>query len=137
MPTYTYPEMPLRMNVWYQAKDPPPLGPPDKQDVPCSLSPIKPNEYAAASVNTDHYHPFTHIIRSPVDLNLCDNYLRGDETTLWPITFFEIPSGSGKFYICLWTHQCGAGFPNHHARTFACRYNYGTLANTPWFIGYI
>ena len=125
------------MRVWHRAPGPPPLGPADRDDVPCSLSPTSPEVQAANFVNTDHYHPWTHIIRTAVDPAICDNYLRGDETTLWPISMFEIPQDSGHYYICLWAHQVGAGFPNWHARIYVCRYNLGHLADLPWFTGYI
>jgi hypothetical protein len=129
--------MPLLANVWYRAAGPPPLGPPDQVEVQCSLSPISPTEHIWGRINTGLYHPTTYIIRSAVDPNYQDSFLRGDEETMWPVTFFEVPAGSGHVYLAIWCHIVGAGFPNEHARIFACRYNLGDLATLPWFVGWI
>jgi hypothetical protein len=137
MATYTYPEMPLRMNVWFRATPPPPFGPPDQEDVPCSCSPISPDQQAGVAIPSQVRRAWTHIIRTASSPSFTDNYMRGDEVELYPITFFEIPAGSGHYYGSIWCHITGAGFANEHARIFAWRWTTGLLADLPWFEGYI
>jgi hypothetical protein len=83
------------------------------------------------------HRAWTHIIRTAADPELADNYMRGDEVEQFPISFFEIPAGSGHFYGAIWAHVVGAGFSNEHARIFAWRWTTGLLADLPWFVGWI
>jgi hypothetical protein len=137
MATYTIPAMPLKANVWHRVPGPPPWDILDAHEVDCSCSPIAPAQFAVGFQPSEVDRAWTHIIRTMKDPNYVDNYMRGDERDLWPATAFEIPAGSGKYYIVRWAHVVGAGFPNEHARLFAHRWTDGLLANLPWFEGYI
>jgi hypothetical protein len=137
MSTYTYPEMPLFADVWHRAASGDTTEPPDREDVPCSCSPLKPQEFMTGWLTTGHYHALTHIIRTAVDPAMIDNYLRGDEPGPFPATLLEIPAGSGHRYYCVHYHVVGAGFSNEHARIYAARWNLGLLEEQPWFVGWI
>jgi hypothetical protein len=58
-------------------------------------------------------------------------------STGFPTTLFEIPFGSGHYYAAVWSHEVGAGFPNHHARIYAARHQMPEVDGTRTFVGYI
>lgn len=137
MPTYVYPAMPLLMNVWHRVTGPPPWPDPDRTTVACSCAPITPSQFGVGFLPSQVDRAWTHIIRTATDPLLVDNYMRGDERDLWPVSAFEVPAGSGNYYIARWCHIVGAGFENEHHRVFAHRWTSGLLADLPWFEGYI
>jgi hypothetical protein len=135
--SYTYPEMPLRANIWYRTPVAPPTAPPDLEDIPCSCAPITPSQHAVVLAPSEITRAWTHIIRTAVDPKYVDSYMRGDERDSFPMTMLEIPGGSGHFYGVTWAHIVGAGFPNEHARLYAWRWTAGLIADLPWFEGFI
>jgi len=137
MPNYTYPDMPLLMRVWYTVEEPPPTGPPDASAVPCSLSPMTPADFFGFYQTSQAWPPGTHIIRTPIDRQFSDNMLIQAIGRIWPCSMFEIPSESGHMYVCGWSHEVGAGFPNHHQRVFCWRWVASNPGNPPYFRGWI
>jgi len=81
--------------------------------------------------------PVTHIIRTDLDPELGDSYLTAPITITRPYCLWEIPEGSGHFYLAIWVHQVGAGFPNHHQRILAYRYVPDVAPPHPFFRDYI
>lgn len=135
MPDYIYPQMPLEARTWYAVNGLP--VPPVSDDlIPCSLSPVRPEDYfqttGIAGVSLA-----THIIRCPVNPNIGDSILAQEGGTLFPCTVFEVPPGSNHLYACVWYHEVGAGFPNHHARIYVSRIFMAPPAGAAAFRGWI
>lgn len=137
MSTYQYPQMPLRMNVWYTVTNLPPTGPPDLTDVPCSLSPTKPSEFLQADGSGTGQYLIAHIIRTATNVNYADNHYAPAEPVGERMTVFEVPAGSGHYYMAAFAHVIGAGFANEHHRIFVSRYATGYAVDQPWYRGWI
>lgn len=136
MLTYSYPQMPLLADIWYETDNIPPAGEPDRTGVHCSLSPLRPNEFFLADSFPGSLFPL-HIIRTAADPGFCDNYIPPAPGSLFPTTLFEIPPGSEHWYISMFAHVVGAGFDNEHARVFVARVPNDTPLRYPLFRGWI
>lgn len=134
---YTYPEMPLRANVWWEMHAPPADEPPDELDWPLSLSPISPADYFRCTAELQGPYFATHIIRMPTSEKVSESHVPGNATEAYPCTVFEIPAGSGHFYVTTWAHIVGAGFANEHHRVYVTRYGDTLSQAWPLFRGYI
>jgi hypothetical protein len=132
---YTMPSFPLTAGVWYDADNVlPPAGLYVESKV--SLSPLKPGEWAALTWHFAELTP-THIIRSLPDPRYRDSTQMISPSTGFPTTIFEVPVGSQHWYAAVWSHEVGAGFPNHHARVFVARHTASDVNGTRTFIGWI
>ena len=132
---YTYPEMPLTVNVWFLAPAVPP-GPGGEAQISASISPVRPEDWFRAKQFPNSLQP-THIIRCPPDDRFTDNLLPDQPNLLFPATVLEYPIGSDHYYVVLFAHQVGAGFPNWHSRLFAARYPLTTDPPLPLFQGWV
>lgn len=134
MPNYAYPEMPVRAVVTYRADTIPPSSGGDDQ-VFISLSPVRPEDWIRAT-SPQAQLPVTHIIRTAPDRNVGDNYEPGAPGALFPCTVYEVPESSGHYYVVLWYHEVGLGFPNHHARIYVCRLADPAFGELPIYVGW-
>ncbi len=135
MPSYAYPQMPLEANVWY-AVNGLPIPPVADDIIPCSISPVRPEDYFQAT-GIAGVVLATHIIRCPANPRIGDSILAQEGGTLFPCSVFEFPRGSKHFYACAWYHEIGAGFPNFHARIYAARIFAQPPAGVPAFVGWV
>ena len=128
--------MPLFANVWFEYTDPSFAIPADLFGFACSLSPLTPNQYTQTFYNLQSVTYGTHIIRCAPRDEFCDNWDAGFSNNQTRATVFEIPEGSGHYYIADWCHQVGAGFENWHARIFCHRLLLKSTGQWPFFKGY-
>lgn len=132
---YTIPEMPLEAWVWFSHPGGTPVPPADETAM-VSLSPCRPEDYYRG-VQQPTILQATHIIRALADPRYTDMFDPQVAVAIFPCTCFEIPPGSKHYYIAMWAHQVGAGFPNHHARIYVARGETMLLGEQRPFIGYI
>lgn len=138
MATAQTPQMPLLANLWYLLPALPPQAAPDVLEVECSLAPMRPVEFWGGGSLWDRAWTPTHVLRTIYDPGIADSFVNADPFPSFPSSVFEVPAWSNHFYIVTWSHQVGAGFPNHHTRCYCVRWTAGApTVNPPYFQGWI
>jgi hypothetical protein len=127
--------MPLLANVWYEQGEVEPSMEPDAQ-VACSLSPIRPEELLQGTAGGGQAET-THIIRTASGQPITDNYYPRGNGSLFPCTVWEFPQDSAHFYVTVWAHVVGRGFPNEHARVYVTRWRFEPTGGPPLFTGWV
>jgi hypothetical protein len=137
MPSYQTPPFPLLANVWYNAQHfPLGIDPPDAQ-ITCSLSPIPLKDFVWLPFQPSERTSPTHIIRTPSNPLLGENWAYQTGAPYWPATVFEVPPGSGHTYLAVFAHQVGTGFDNHFSRVYVTRIVGSATTDHPVFQGWI